>query len=643
MKVKKSVVSLLLTAIMLFGCIPALVTASATETSVQTNVLPVETVKDWRPVETEDYVTFELVFSDSVMPFGPGGEEYRMMDGDSSQTAYASIFKFCGSTIADINANATDDDMSGWTFNDFPSNMGGVYKKPILIYVHQFFQIQFRVNVSYLNDISDDITFEIVENSVITDKNGVSYTAGEGLLWTLTEDVKTSGAGNWHTDKPAEPADRNETVGVSSITQFRKDTSMSEYYVTDILFSRDVFKTNDLGIIGYSVQDGSTGDFSSLKNYFTINGKTIAQINAETDDSEYDYVTFKNNASSLHVPIMLVSIYKNQMTVALHEKYVEDNNIRSSLTIGVTADFTTTVKAPNIEETKYERVCYIVNGDYSFTLNSDMTFSTENTLLSYVADVEIIERKYTSAELDEMEWNKINLHSISTIVSIGDVRWYNGEKRTQAQYVVLYFDSPLCYQYIPYASGGKINLTTLANSAGSEVNLTEKQIDAYYDYHMDLYLKKYIKIDGRTIEEIQDDETDPTASPDVAVRVHYAGSSSLPSSLVIYFEYNSNAWMNSEEDHSIEILSGFRTPLFGEVKADKKFVYEPKSKEWASVSAGSVFANDMLVDTASSGGGCASEGCSGTVDGTMIICMVTLVAAFTFIKIKKGNDKDENN
>lgn len=631
MKVKRSMVSLLLIVIMLFGCIPAFVTAAATENSEQTNVLPVETVKDWRLVGTEDYVAFELVFSDNVMPFGPGGEEYRMMDGDSSQTAYASMFKFCGSTVADINANATDTSMSGWTFEDFPSNMGGVYKKPILIYVHQLFQIQFRVNVSYLEDIDGDITFEIVENSVITDKNGNSYTAGEGLLWTLTDDVKASGLGNWYTDKPVDPADRNETVGVSSITQFRKDTSMSEYYVTDILFSRDVFKTNDLGIIGYSVQDGSSGDFSSFKNYFTINGKTVAQINAETDDSEYNYVTFKGGASSLLVPVMLVSIYKNQMTVALHEKYVEDNNVLSSLTLGVTDAFSSTVKAPNAEETKYEKVEYTVSGAYSFTLNSDMTFSTENTLLPYVADTEIIERKYTAAELDEMEWNKINLHSISTIVSIGDVRWYNGEKRTQAQYVVLYFDSPLCYQYIPYASGGKINLITLANSTGSEVNLTEKQIDAYYDYHMDLYLKKYIKIDGRTIEEIQDDETDPTASPDVAVRVHYAGSSSLPSSLVIYFEYNSNAWMNSETEHSIEILSGFRTPLFGEVKADKKFVYEPKSKEWASVSAGSVFANDTLVDTASAGGGC-----SGAVNGTVIICTVTLVTALAFIKIKKG-------
>ncbi len=638
MKVKRSMVSLLLIVIMLFGCIPAFVTAAATETSEQTNVLPVETVKDWHLVGTEDYVAFELVFSDNVMPFGPGGEEYRMMDGDSSQTAYASMFKFCGSTIADINANATDTSMSGWTFKDFPSSNGGVYKKPILIYVHQLFQIQFRVNVSYLEDIDGDITFEIVENSVITDKNGVSYTAGEGLLWTITDDVKASGLGNWHTDKPVDPADRNETVGVSSITQFRKDTSMSEYYVTDILFSRDVFKTNDLGIIGYSVQDGSSGDFSSFKNYFTINGKTVAQINAETDDSEYNYVTFKGGASSLLVPVMLVSIYKNQMTVALHEKYVEDNNVLSSLTLGVTDAFSSTVKAPNAEETKYEKVEYTVSGAYSFTLNSDMTFSTENTLLPYVADTEIIERKYTAAELDEMEWDKINLHSISTIVSIGDVRWYNGEKRTQAQYVVLYFDSPLCYQYIPYASGGKINLITLANSTGSEVNLTEKQIDAYYDYHMDLYLKKYIKIDGRTIEEIQDDETDPTASPDVAVRAHYAGSSSLPSSLVIYFEYNSNAWMNSETEHSIEILSGFRTPLFGEVKADKKFVYEPKSKEWASVSAGSVFANDTLVDTAS-----ASGGCSGAVNGTVIICTVTLVTALAFIKIKKGNMKDENN
>ena len=636
MKVKRSVMSLLLALMLALGCLPAFAGVFATEQS-QVNLLPVNTVKDWRMEQTGDYMSFELVFDENVMPFGPSnGEEYRMMDGNATQKAYASYFKFCEKTVAQINEEITAEDMASWEVSNFPASNGGDYLQPILIFVHQFYQIQFRVHIEYLKTIDGDITFEVVENSEFTDRNDKVWTAGEGLLWTLTDTIKSSGAGNWYTEKPAEPADRESTVGISSITTFRKDTSMSEYYVVDILFSRDVFKTNELGILGYSIQDGSYGDFSFFKNYVTVNGKTIKEVNDQTDDSAYIYTTFSGYPDSLLVPAMLISMNKNQLTVALHETFVADNNLLTTLTIGVLDTFNVIVKAPNQEETKYERVGYTINCAYTFTLKSDKSFSTTNTLIPYTADVEIIERAYTKAELDQMQWDKVNLHSISTIVSIGDVRYYNGDKRTQAQYVVLYFDAPICYQYIPYASGGKVNLSNLASSSGSGVNLTQMQIDAYYDYHMDLYLKDYIRIDGRTITEIQEDETDPTAMPDSAVRVHYAGASSLPSSLVIYIEYNSNAWINAGEEHTIEILKGFRTPLFGEVTSNKTFVYEPVSTLWASVSAGSTFADEELEDN-------AGGGCSGKTDGTFAICGLAILSAFAIVKIRKGRENNENN
>ena len=133
MKVKRSVMSLLLALMLALGCLPAFTGAFATEQS-QVNPLPVNTVKDWRIEQTGDYVSFELVFDENVMPFGPSnGEEYRMMDGNATQKAYASYFKFCGKTVAQINEEITAEDMVSWEVSNFPASTGGDYLQPILI------------------------------------------------------------------------------------------------------------------------------------------------------------------------------------------------------------------------------------------------------------------------------------------------------------------------------------------------------------------------------------------------------------------------------------------------------------------------------------------------------------------------------
>ena len=412
------------------------------------------------------------------------------------------------------------------------------------------------------------------------------------------------------------------TVGLAGVTEFVQDGSLTEYYSTELSFSRDVFKTASMEIIGFHVQDDPQGTYTFLTDYFTVNGKTVRTINEATDDSGYDYTTFPGVAS-LDVPVMLVSMAANKMTVAIHRQYVQDNGLSSNLTLGVTADFRVTVKAPADEWDEYIDATYVTGKSYTLTLDSSSgRFGCDAEFMAYEQDREMIARKYTREEMDALDYYKISAQSISTIVQVGDVREYKGESRTQVQYVVIYFDRDICNQYIPYASCRKSTLTNVA----ANVFLTPKQIDAFYDYHMDEYLTKNIKIDGRTLTEIRKEETDNTAIPEIVARIVYSGASSLPSSLVLYIDYNSEAWMSKDKPHTIEIMQGFRTPLMGEVKADKKFVYSPDTEEWSTASADADFAALPLKDTRAQ----TKKGCGSAVGSTgdlYAVCGVLLAAA----------------
>jgi len=632
MKAKRSLTAFILALLLAVGMTAWQAPASAA--AEEQNELQVLRVKDWiLDVMTEDYYKFEVVFDGDVLPFGDG-EEFRMIDGNEQQKAYMDYFKLCGKTLSQINEEVTDTE--GWEFVCFPSSLGGLYQKPILVNVHELNQMQVWVHKEYVATLTGDITFEVVEGSVITSKSGNEYVAPAGLLWTLTENVRATTAGEWYIDKPVVPADRDADLGVSGSTPFIRDTSMPEYYVMTIVFSRDVFRNEAMHTLDYSIQDGTHGDFSYLRKYFTVNGKTVEDITINTDDSAYNYVTFKDHAPALRCPVMMISVYQNQMIIGIHEQYVADNGLMDNLQIGVTEDFYMIVRAPNLEETAYERVGYKVAEGITFTMQKDRSFTCSAKREPYVPDNEIIERKYTLEDMDKFEYDTINLHSISPIVSIGDVVFYNGERRTLAQYIVMYFDTDICYQYIPYATSGKVNLINLAGAAGSGVFMTQKQIDAYFDYHMDYYLCNYFKLDGKTIKEIKENQSDSSSNPEISIRFHYAGASSLPSSVVLYIEYNNDAWMNTLEEHTLEVLAGFRTPLFGEVKADKKFVYDPDARAWASVSAGSEFASENLVDTPSETK-TEKKGC-GSIAGASL-AIVAIPALFAAAICLKKEDK----
>lgn len=114
----------------------------------------------------------------------------------------------------------------------------------------------------------------------------------------------------------------------------------------------------------------------ALQNVLSINGKTVQQINDETDDSAYEYKTIVVNWESHKVPVrVLFDCYngKTLFTVYVHKNYVAENPIDTiSLTsfawsfqsVNHALKETVEFKAVMQEgETIFKQVCYVTFGD----------------------------------------------------------------------------------------------------------------------------------------------------------------------------------------------------------------------------------------------------------------------------------------
>lgn len=191
----------------------------------------------------------------------------------------------------------------------------------------------------------------------------------------------------------------------------------------------------------------------------------------------------------------------------------------------------------------------------------------------------------------DIDFSKINYESIH-VSDVSDIIVYDAA--SQAEYMVLYFDRPVSNQYIPYASAGKQTLTNLAN-AGLGVTLTQEQIDSLYDYRLDLALNDFIKIDGKTIREMKAEEP---VNADQRLYLCWSGSSSDPRSITFYFSGGSESWLDPSERHTLEVMEGFTTPLFGKTDETQTFYFDPDTRTWSETDYASLA--DPVYDCRSS-------------------------------------------
>lgn len=395
-----------------------------------------------------------------------------------------------------------------------------------------------------------------------------------------------------------------------------------ELKVCDLYFSRDVLMKESGASIDFRINDGSKypgEDFSYVQDYVLLNGKTMAEINENTDTSTYEFKTFPStvtggDAKYYAVPIVMYSNAPGHIQIRIHKKYLEDSNAGDKITLQLLKGLSATAQVPNETASAYEPVKYVLAETTTFTKEADDSWSCDRELLPYEAPEEVIDR--ADIDFSKIDYSDLYVSSVSDIIEYGSVVPVGGQVR-KAQYVCVYFDRAISYQYIPYASMGKKDLSNLAKSPGSGVNLAQAQVDGIFDYRIDLSLNDHVKIDGMTLRERKKQEM---TSADTKIYICLERDF-----FTLYLSADSANWLDPTEAHTIEILEGFRTPLFGELKSDVTFYFNPETRIWSETDYGSLEEPVYDWSEQQSSGGC------GKADATASLVLLPALLAAAFV------------
>ena len=405
-----------------------------------------------------------------------------------------------------------------------------------------------------------------------------------------------------------------------------------ELKVCDLYFSNDVLMKENGASIDYRINDGSKyagEDFSYIQEYIYLNGKSMAEINANTDTSEYVFQTFPStttgsDAQYYAVPIVIYSNSPDHLQIRVHKKYLEDVNAGDEITFQFKQGLSADAQMPNETASAYIPVTYVLADTTTFTKDAEGSWSCDRELKPYEAPEEVIDR--ADIDFSKIEYSDLYLSSVSDIIEYGTGVPVGGQVR-KPQYLCVYFDRAISYQYIPYASMGKRDLSNLAQSAGSGVSLTQTQIDAIFDYRIDLSLNDHVKIDGKTLRECKKSEM---TSADTKIYICLERDY-----FTLYLSADSANWLDPSQPHTIEITEGFRTPLFGELETSVTFYFDPEKRVWSETDYASL--EDPAYDWTEQQQ--ETSGCNGSIGISSAMIALPVVFAASLAMKRRGAKK----
>ena len=267
------------------------------------------TIEGWKSTGNAGELTYTRIF------FGEGvfheGFNYDMHEEvNKNLLNYITIN---GRSVADINANT---DVSNYTFSTFPSSASAKYQVPVVVYVNGS-KVEVKVHNNYIATLG-------AGNIEIGVKAGFTFTnATTGISYKTTRDVSVV---------VKEGVDEQDITSNVTIEGWDKTGSARELTYTRINFGAGVLPSD----LGYHVLDSDIGtQYHYIKDYITINGKTVGQINAETDVSSYVFSSFPSTAADKYkVPVILFGNGDN-LEVKVHNDYIASLGANTAIVIGV--------------------------------------------------------------------------------------------------------------------------------------------------------------------------------------------------------------------------------------------------------------------------------------------------------------------
>ena len=219
---------------------------------------------------------------------------------------------FNGVTVREISEET---DLDGYVFSTFPSNSNPKYKLPILLFQNANDKncLDIMVHNKYFENVQGQIEITVLEGFYL-EKDGTRYEVNEDVVYYLAEDI-------WLRD-----TEISEKIMVSGWSAVGQDGERME---TTVGLGKDALKGMD---VGYGATEN--GAYGYLAEYITVNGKTVADINYETDVSDYSFP--ENTSDEYRLPILVKQV-GDTFKVKIHNRYVQSLGMNAEVTVGVKA------------------------------------------------------------------------------------------------------------------------------------------------------------------------------------------------------------------------------------------------------------------------------------------------------------------
>ena len=302
--------------------------AAKPETDITANV----SISGWNTTGSASELTYSILnFGDGVLPSDLG---YHVHDNDIG-THYHYIQDYItlnGKTVGEINANT---DVSNYVFSSFPSTAASKYKLPIILFGNGN-NLEMKIHNDYIASLGGNAPI------VIGVKAGLSIDNGS-MIHTVSSDItKTVREGVVETDI-------TENV---TITGWDTTGTASELTYTRIKLGEGVMPEG----VGYGIIDNAA--YKYMQDYITINGRTVADINANTDTSGYTFSTFPSSADNKYKVPVMIFVNGGTLEVKVHNDYIATLGDNYEMVIGVKAGLSVSA----------ENVIYKVENDVSVTV-----------------------------------------------------------------------------------------------------------------------------------------------------------------------------------------------------------------------------------------------------------------------------------
>ena len=296
------------------------------------------TVSGWIHQDSELRV-FNVNFGTGIMPSGIG---YGVIDN----AAYKYIAEYItvnGKTVKAINEET---DTSGYSFNVYPSSSMNVFKVPVIVFVNGD-NIEVKIHDTYYATLTEDLTVSVLEGLVIVNGN-TEYSVTENVTYTRKH-------GEWRTDW--QTADVTENVNVNDWTEINGIKAFNIYLGEGVLPSG----------IDYDAIDKE--NYKYITEYITINGKTVKEINENTDTTGWIFGMFPSDSNDKYKLPVIIYINTQKIEVRVHDNYYA--SLEGHLTISVLEGLV--IVNGETENVVSETVSYIRKSNQWFDLNYEYT------------------------------------------------------------------------------------------------------------------------------------------------------------------------------------------------------------------------------------------------------------------------------